>query len=80
MATDDPRCPYCVEGNGFKLLKQVVDAFYCERCSHLSLPADPSFICHCANCERLSSSGSEKRRALAAARYLGAVDDSLTAA
>jgi len=63
MATDDPRCPYCVEGDEFKLLELAGSLFYCERCGHRSRPADPSYVCDCPNCERmhLSSSGSEKR-------------------
>ena len=47
MTTDDPRCPYCVEGNGFRLLKLVGDVFYCKHCGHQSLPSDSIFICYC---------------------------------
>ena len=50
MATDEPRCPYCVEGNGFKLLTQVAERLLCERCAHVSRPADLDFLCPCSRC------------------------------
>jgi len=51
MARDEPRCPYCVEGDAFKLMTQKDDKFCCQRCGHLLLPSDPSFVCYCSNCE-----------------------------
>ena len=61
MATDEPRCPYCVEGDEFKLLRLVGDVLYCDHCGHQSRPANPKFICYCSHCEemRLGFSGFE---------------------
>ena len=50
MATDDPRCPYCIEEDAFKLLTLVRDTLYCGRCGHMSRPADSSFVCDCLRC------------------------------
>jgi len=70
MAPDDPRCPYCVEGNDFKLLRLVGDVLHCERCGHQSRPVDSIFICYCPQCKpmRLSSRESGKKRATRASR------------
>lgn len=46
------RCPYCVEGNDFKLMAVQTggDWFLCATCGHLSLPSHPSFRCMCGKC------------------------------
>jgi len=53
MATDEPRCPYCIEENGFKLLTLIRDTLRCGRCGHMLRPADANFICNCPHCERM---------------------------
>jgi len=54
MPTEEPRCPYCVEGVDFKKLKpKLGDLFECERCGHLALPTEPSFVCRCWHCGQL---------------------------
>ncbi len=65
MTTDNPRCPCCVEGDGFKLLRVVDEVLYCDRCDHQSLPGNPDFICYCLRCQgtRRGFSGFEKKRA-----------------
>ena len=46
------RCPYCVEGGGFKMMIAHGGGgwFMCARCGHLALPANPQFACTCAEC------------------------------
>src|SRR5215469_5626965 len=53
MATDEPRCPYSVEGNGFKLLTPLGAEFYCHRCGHLLSLTDPNFLCDRWRCRQL---------------------------
>jgi len=53
MATDEPRCPYCVEGDEFKLMTQTGSVFVCQRCGHLVSLSDPNFFCDCWQCRRL---------------------------
>ena len=46
------RCPYCVEGGGFKVMIGHRNGgwFMCARCGHLALPANRRFVCTCAKC------------------------------
>ena len=53
MATDDPRCPYCVQGNEFALLHPLGEAFVCDLCGHIVRSSNPDFQCGCAKCRRL---------------------------
>jgi len=50
------RCPYCVEGSGFKIMHAVAggDWHECETCAHVVMHNDPGFRCTCENCLRLS--------------------------
>jgi Zn finger protein HypA/HybF involved in hydrogenase expression len=53
------RCPYCVEGNNFKLMMSRHEGrwFVCEKCSHMTIPTDPDYACNCPKCtaQRLTS-------------------------
>ena len=55
MSTDDVRCPYCVSGDGFQLLRHVVQDFYvCDGCGHAVIPGR-DFACHCRRCVALNA-------------------------
>ena len=46
------RCPYCVEGQHFKIMLAVADGDWhkCERCGHVIFQNDPSFQCAYRKC------------------------------
>lgn len=46
------RCPYCVEGDGFKLLKPDGESFWCKHRGHIWCPSDSTFGCDCFHCQR----------------------------
>lgn len=50
------RCPYCVDGENFKLMVAQTggDWFLCGRCGHLALPSSPAFRCLCKKCIALN--------------------------
>jgi hypothetical protein len=48
------RCPYCVEGNAFKVMQQVEHYLACSKCGHKVVPDRPTFICSCPNCRYLN--------------------------
>jgi len=50
------RCPYCVEGQHFKIMLVVAggDWHKCERCGHVIYENDPSFQCACGKCYDLN--------------------------
>jgi hypothetical protein len=50
------RCPYCVEGSGFKIMRAIAggDWHECEICAHVVMPNDPEFRCTCQHCLALS--------------------------
>jgi hypothetical protein len=50
---DPQRCPYCVEGNGFKPMTQWGDHLLCEKCGHLAMPDRDDFQCYCPKCEEV---------------------------
>lgn len=55
--SDLVRCPYCVEGKGFKVMVNraaAADYYKCMRCGHLARPTNPGFICTCAKCNELN--------------------------
>lgn len=49
------RCPYCTEGNDFKVMVGRADGewFLCVRCSHVTMPQDQAFQCKCDKCDEL---------------------------
>jgi len=52
MPKDHPRCPYCVDGDRFRLLTPLGDLFRCGNCGHLAKP--PLWpVCHCHNCNKI---------------------------
>ena len=54
MVTDDPRCPYCVQGNEFKLMHHMSGGYLiCDHCGHTMLRTDPTYRCRCIKCVRL---------------------------
>jgi Zn ribbon nucleic-acid-binding protein len=36
------RCPYCIQGNGFKPMTPVLDHLECLKCGHKSLQIAPA--------------------------------------
>jgi hypothetical protein len=46
------RCPYCVEGGGFKEMSATDQSGWhiCGRCGHLVLVRNPEFVCTCSRC------------------------------
>ena len=58
------RCPYCIEGGGFKVMigQGGGDWYMCARCGHLTLPTDPVFECTCAKCAERKNRSPETRR------------------
>ena len=53
MPTDDPRCPYCIDRDAFRLLTPAGNVFRCSRCDHMWKPANVLFLCRCENCEKM---------------------------
>jgi len=55
------RCPYCVEGDDFKMMvaQGSGDWFLCVNCGHLTLPSYPTFRCLCSKCVGLKGVRSE---------------------
>jgi hypothetical protein len=49
------RCPYCVDGDNFKILTARSGGkwFLCSECGHLVMPQNPAYICKCARCVEL---------------------------
>ena len=43
------RCPYCVEGLGFKVMIAQAErnGYACARCGHFVRPQDQLFLCTC---------------------------------
>jgi hypothetical protein len=52
---DPIRCPYCLEGDNFKLMKARVDGqtYLCVRCGHLAMPKFADYQCDCPHCVNL---------------------------
>jgi len=49
------RCPYCIDGNEFKLMAQSLEGsrivfFLCKKCGHIAKPSEEMFMCWCAKC------------------------------
>ena len=53
MLTDDLRCPYCADGDQFRLLIPQGDLFRCRNCGHLSKPPLQPVVCGCENCAKI---------------------------
>jgi Zn finger protein HypA/HybF involved in hydrogenase expression len=46
------RCPYCRDGNEFRLLVTRTEGWLqCESCGHNAMPLDPEFKCACSKCD-----------------------------
>ena len=62
MATDQTRCPYCVEGLTFRLLAPILggELLMCDHCGHVAYPteypfaSDTGLVCQCNNCLKLN--------------------------
>jgi hypothetical protein len=56
------RCPYCVQGNDFRLMVDLTGGaggtFYCDACRHLVRAGDREFCCLCAHCRRMNQTSS----------------------
>jgi phage FluMu protein Com len=49
------RCPYCVEGDHFKVMVGHFDGRYiCARYGHVVLPDGPNLKCTCPKCRELN--------------------------
>jgi hypothetical protein len=49
------RCPYCVEGNGFRPMVEISDNRHvCKTCGHIVSLSESSFVCGCVKCLQLS--------------------------
>lgn len=54
--SDVPRCPYCVSGNEFRVMKILENGRQiCESCGHMVFPEDRAFWCPCQKCLEASS-------------------------
>jgi DNA-directed RNA polymerase subunit RPC12/RpoP len=53
---DAIQCPYCVEGNGFKVMTERADGhwFLCTHCGHVVIPEQPTYLCNCSHCAAMS--------------------------
>jgi hypothetical protein len=51
------QCPYCVEGDDFKVMAVKADGHWlrCDRCSHTIMPDYPTFQCECQKCKEQNS-------------------------
>jgi hypothetical protein len=47
------RCPYCVEGNGFKVMTPRDGDFVCLQCGHVVVPDILIHVCICQKCIEL---------------------------
>jgi hypothetical protein len=49
---DPIRCPYCVQGNHFKVMTAMEGGqwFQCDRCAHMVTLTDSLFRCPCLKC------------------------------
>ena len=55
-------CPYCVEGDNFKVMIGQGGAepwYMCARCGHLTWPTNPFFECTCDKCYELKDPAPE---------------------
>jgi len=55
MSAHDPRCPYCVEDDSFRILTPAGDLFRCQTCGHMLWPSNPTFQCECGKCQDIRS-------------------------
>jgi len=51
---DQVRCPFCVEGNEFKVMGSRVTHLVCDRCGHVVIPDSPTYECSCPKCRALN--------------------------
>ena len=51
---DQIRCPFCVEGNEFKVMVSRGAHMFCGRCGHVVVPGLPTFECSCPKCKELN--------------------------
>jgi len=47
---DKVRCPYCVDGDGFKIMIPRDKRSVCVKCGHVVIPDSPAFISSCLRC------------------------------
>ena len=51
---DDVRCPYCVDGDEFRLMRQTFDGYTCTKCGHVVFLDGRT--CTCMKCRELRAS------------------------
>jgi hypothetical protein len=49
---DQVRCPYCIDGDGSKVMDPRDDHLVCE-CGHKAAPNRPNYRCSCPKCIEL---------------------------
>jgi len=54
---DPVRCPYCAEGNEFKIMIARATHFVCEKCGHTAVPVSLTYECPCPKCKELKLRG-----------------------
>jgi hypothetical protein len=54
---EEPRCPYCVLGVGFRTMKILsTGRQICDNCGHIASPTDTAFRCPCKKCQAVDRS------------------------
>lgn len=53
-AMDRERCPYCIEGQQYRMMTPIERYLICALCGHMVIP-DASHVCSCARCQKLAS-------------------------
>jgi DNA-directed RNA polymerase subunit RPC12/RpoP len=62
MVTDHLRCPYCVVGNEFNLMRSVNGQFLCGKCGHTIAFLQRDYSCGCGKCQAMRALTSEWAR------------------
>jgi hypothetical protein len=62
MVTDHLRCPYCVVGNEFNLMRLLNGQFICDKCGHAIAFLQRDYACGCRKCQAMRALTSECAR------------------
>jgi Zn ribbon nucleic-acid-binding protein len=48
------RCPYCVDGNDFRMMIEIsVHCYICQKCGHMVSLSESDVVCGCMKCLQL---------------------------